>query len=252
MNLRRALLLVALAGLGVVFWSSPVLYPIKLLVVMIHETGHAVSTWLVGGEVRRITIASNQSGMCLSALPSGFLPKVVVYSAGYVGSAIASASMLWFAFRVRRPRWLFIGLAGWLALMGVVYAGSAFTLVFCLAGAAGFFLAARYLPDDVIEWMTLFLATFSCLYVVHDLWSDLWDGRVRAVSDAALLAQLTYVPSVLWAGAWTLISLTTLSAALKLTLSRSSKRAPEPLSATRSARGGRTAGPGSSDRRHAR
>src|ERR671931_60420 len=85
-------LVVALA-LGIVFWDSPVLWPLKLLVVMMQESGHALATLLVGGSVHHVTIDAQEAGACVSRLPSGAFPKIAVYSAGYLGSAVAGAAM---------------------------------------------------------------------------------------------------------------------------------------------------------------
>ena len=98
------LLIAGLVAVGLLFWDSPLLLPVKLLVVMGHETGHAVATWLAGGEVQRVVLSADQSGACLSALPPGAWPTILVYSAGYVGSAIAGAVLLVLAFRLRLAR----------------------------------------------------------------------------------------------------------------------------------------------------
>ena len=62
LNVPRVLLLALCLGVALVFWDSPLLLPLKLLVVTMHETGHALATLLVGGTVQKVTIAVNQSG----------------------------------------------------------------------------------------------------------------------------------------------------------------------------------------------
>ena len=69
LNLRRLAVLVVCLAVGLVFWDSPVLWPLKVLVVMIHETGHAVASLLVGGSVDSISVSGNEGGHCLSRLP---------------------------------------------------------------------------------------------------------------------------------------------------------------------------------------
>jgi hypothetical protein len=202
--------LVALVGLvvvGLVFWNSPLLTPIKLLVVMGHESGHAVATLLVGGGVQRVVLSPDQSGACLSALPPGAWPTILVYSAGYVGSAIAGAVLLILAFRFRLARGVLAVYALWLAAMAVLFAGSAFTIAFCLGMAAVLAAGARWLPLLGVRLLVLFLATFTGLYAVFDLRDDLWNATVRAHSDAALLAARTPVPALVWAALWSLASL---------------------------------------------
>lgn len=203
----RGLLVVSFVAVGVVFWDSPVLWPLKLLVVMMHETGHALASLLVGGSVDRVVVNANEGGHCLSRLPPSVLGQVVVFSAGYLGSTLAGVLLLvaTLRFRLRRP--VLVLASAWLGLMAVLYAGDVFTLLFCAGTAGALALAARFLPDGAVDVLNLFLAAFSSLYALLDLRDDLWDGAVRGQSDAALLAEVTWVPALVWAVLWTLASL---------------------------------------------
>jgi hypothetical protein len=207
LDFGRVALLLVLLGVGWYFWDSPALWPLKVLVVMVHEGGHALATLLTGGAVDRVTLAALESDACLSRLPSGVVAQVAVYSAGYVGSALAGAFLLLATFRFRLRR-LVLGVACvGLAVMGVLYAGDSVTLGLCLGTALMLGLAARYLPEGGVDMLNLFLAAFTALYVAFDLRSDLWSGAIRSVSDAALLADLTPVPTWAWAALWSFVSL---------------------------------------------
>lgn len=201
---RLAVLLLML-GVGWYFWYSPVFWPLKLLVVMMHESGHALATLLVGGSVDKIHLAANESGSCLSLLPPGVFAKVAVYSGGYLGSAVAGAGLLLATFRFRLGRWVLGAACVWLGVMGVLYAGDTFTLAFCLGTALVMGLGAKFLPNGAVDFVNLFIAAFTSLYAVFDLRDDLWNSAVRARSDAALLADLTWVPAVVWAVLWTVL-----------------------------------------------
>lgn len=214
LNLRRLAILVVCLAVGLLFWDSPVLWPLKVLVVMIHESGHAVASLLVGGTVDRISVSGNEAGQCLSRLPDSGLGAIVVYSAGYVGSALVGGVLLLSTYRYRVRRWMLGAAAAWLVVMALLYGRDLFTVVFCLGTAGALAAAARWLPSDLVDVVNLFLAAFCALYAVFDLRSDLWDGATRAHSDAALLAQITYVPAIIWAALWTLASLAILGAFL--------------------------------------
>ncbi len=214
----KLLLLAVLVAVGLLLWDSPLLLPVKLLVVMGHETGHALATWLAGGQVQRVVLSADQSGACLSAVPPGIWPTILVYSAGYVGSAIAGAVLLVLAFRLRLARGVLALYAVWLAAMAVLVAGSAFTVAFCLGMAAVLAASARWLPLLGVRLLVLFLATFTGLYALFDLRDDLWNATVRAHSDAALLAAQTPVPAFLWAGLWSLLSMAILGWGVLLSL----------------------------------
>jgi hypothetical protein len=214
----RAALLVGLLGAGVVLWDSPAVYPLKLLAVMGHETGHAVASLLVGGSVDRVSLGADESGQCLSRIPDGFLARAVVYSAGYVGSALIAVALLVMTYRFNARRWM-LGLAcAWLGLMGLFYARDPFTLAFCVVLAALFAAAARWLPPAAVGVLNLCIATFTALYSVMDLKDDLWNGAVRAHSDAQLLANVTPIPAVLWAALWTLLGVAVMIAGVGIAL----------------------------------
>ena len=202
----RAALLVAIVVAGVVFWNSPILLPFKLLSVMGHETGHALASLVVGGSVDRVTLSLDESGACLSRIPDGFFARAIVFSAGYVGSAIISVLLLLLSFRFDARRAMLAAACVWLALMGFIYARDAFTLVFAIGMAVLFGAGAKWLPDALVGGLNLFIASFTALYAVMDLKDDLWNSAVRSQSDAQLLADLTIVPSVAWAALWTLVS----------------------------------------------
>jgi hypothetical protein len=224
----RVVLVLLFVAAGVWFWDSPVLWPVKLLVVMVHETGHALASLAVGGSVDRVVISADEGGECLSRLPPSIFGQIAVYSAGYLGSALAGALLLvaTLRFRLRRP---VLALASaWLLVMAALYAGDAFTLLFCLGTAAVLAAAAKWLPEGAVDTVNLFLAGFCTLYAVLDLRDDLWDGAVRGRSDAALLADLTFVPAIAWAALWTGAALALLFLAVRWSVS-AGRKGPDAL-----------------------
>ena len=205
-DLGRLVGLIVCVALGLFAWDVAALKPFKILVVAGHETGHAVASWLVGGSVARITLAGNESGACLSSIPPGFFSRVVVYSGGYVGSAVIASMLLLLSFRFGLRRPMLVAASVWLLLVGIFFGRDLFTLGFCAAGAVAFGLGAKYLPEAAVGSLNLFIATFTGLYALIDLKDDLWNGTVRAQSDAGLLAGLTPIPAIVWAFGWTVLS----------------------------------------------
>jgi len=147
----RLLLLVVLVLAALWFWNAPWLAPLRLLVVLVHETGHALATLLFGGRVERIVVGADESGQCLSSLPPGWLPQIAVYSAGYLGSAISGALQLVLAFRFRLHRPVLYAMGVWVTGMGVIYAGNTFTLAYCLGMGAVLLVFARVLPPGGVK-----------------------------------------------------------------------------------------------------
>ena len=198
-------------------WTAPWLAPLRLLVVLVHETGHALATLLFGGRVERIVVGADESGQCLSSLPAGWLPQIAVYSAGYVGSAISGALQLVLAFRFRLHRAVLYAMGVWVTAMGVIYAGNAFTLAYCLGMGAVLLVLARVLPAGGVRALVTVIAVFTGLYALFDLRDDLWSPG-GGPSDAVLLAAQTHVPAVIWALLWSAVSVAILVLAGSLSL----------------------------------
>ena len=217
----------AAALLGVLFWNTWPLYPFKLLVVLMHESGHAAAALLMGGAVDGIRISPDQGGVTLARIPPTILREVVVASAGYVGSAVSACVLLYVAARAREGRWPLVALAGWCALVTVLYVRDGFTLVFVGACALALGLLARYGAGWLRRAVLVFLAAFSCCYALYDIRDDLLHLASSGASDADALARATYIPAIVWGAGWGLLSL----ALVALTLRRifMSRRNPAPV-----------------------
>lgn len=218
LDVSRLVVLVLCLGVAMYFWRSPLLLPIKLLVVTMHESGHALAAMLVGGHVQRLVIAADESGACVSALPEGFFREVLVYSAGYLGSTLAGAGLLVLTFRYRLKRVVLGAMAAWIGAVALILAGNPFTFFFCAGTAAVLGLCAWKLKDGIVEWLDLFLASFTGLYAIFDLRDDLWTGAVRAQSDAGLLANVTGIPALIWALVWSALAILILVLATSIAL----------------------------------
>ena len=231
----RLLVLAVLVAAGLWFWSAPWLAPLRLLVVLVHETGHALATLLFGGRVERIIVGSDESGQCLSALPAGWLPQIAVYSAGYVGSAASGALQLVLSFRFRLHRAVLYAMGVWVTVMGLIYAGNAFTVGYCLVMGAVLLVMARLFPAGAVRALVMVLAVFTGLYALFDLRDDLWRPGGGGPSDAVLLAAQTHVPALIWSLLWSAVSLALLALAASVSLRRPAPEPSDALEAVRSA-----------------
>ena len=101
---RRNSLLLAFAAFVVVFllwqWSaaSTVLYPFRLLVTFVHETGHGLAALATGGRFLGFVVEPNGAGLTTTSGGVGW----VILPMGYLGAAIFGAVLLVAANRVRK------------------------------------------------------------------------------------------------------------------------------------------------------
>lgn len=184
-------------------WSTPVVYPLKLFVVLLHESSHGLTAILTGGEIRAITITADEGGLCRCPGGSPFL----TLSAGYLGSLGWGAIILWGA--VRGGRWTRLATAAVgaaVTLLVALFVRNLFGLLFGLAFGAGLLVAGWRLSVRTDRILLTVLGLTSCLYAILDIKSDVLD-RPYLDSDAALLAELTGVPTLVWGVAWIGIAL---------------------------------------------
>ncbi|MBW3553704.1 MAG: M50 family metallopeptidase [Gemmatimonadetes bacterium] len=180
-----------------VLWWSPVIYPLKLFVVLLHEAGHAAAAVATGGVVQRIVVTPDQGGVCYCPGGNAFL----TLSAGYLGSLLFGAIILLLA-RTRRPpprdSSTLIGVA--VLALTALYVRNTFGILFGALFGAGM-VALRAAGRSVHVAVLTALGLTSCLYALLDIKSDVLD-RPHLESDAHMLAELTGIPTVLWGVLW--------------------------------------------------
>jgi len=226
MDRKLLFAMAASAALGIFLWRNPALYPFKLLVVLMHESGHAIATLLVGGSVESIRVDPNEGGLTVSLARWTLLRTVVVKSAGYLGSAVSGCVLIWAAARAREARLPLVALAGWTAVVTLLWVRDLFTLLFTAAVTAAMLAAARFAPVLARRALLVFLATFSALYALFDIKDDLLRLGPPIGSDADALAGATMIPAVVWGLGWGALSLLLVALTLRIAL-----RAPRPAAA---------------------
>ena len=196
----RRLLVPLLLAVGVyAFWSTLVVWPLRLFVVLLHEVSHGLAALLTGGRVVAIELSAQEGGLCTTA---GGWP-LVVSSAGYLGSALLGGLLLVLGLRGRpRAHRIATGLLGGaLLLLTLVYVRSAFGFAYGLAAGAVLLGVARWLPDQASSLVLRLLGVTSLLYAPWDVTSDLILRSVPS-SDASALARMTGIPALAWGLLW--------------------------------------------------
>lgn len=198
-----------LAGFAVYFgalwflWDTPVVYPLKIFVVLLHEVSHALAAVATGGSIQRIVLDPNQGGATYTMGGNAFL----TLSAGYLGSLGWGALMVEAA-RARRIRSdLVNGLAGALVVvLTLVFVRSPFGIGFGLLFGSALVVASRKLTAAVNRSLLLTLGLTSSLYAILDIKSDILD-RPHLRSDAFMLHELTGIPTLAWGVLWIAVAL---------------------------------------------
>ncbi len=197
-RLRFVLTFAALFALLWFFWDAPPVYPLKIFVVLLHEISHAAMALATGGSVLRIELDPGQGGACHCPGGNAFL----TLSAGYLGSLAWGGAMFTAAHsrRVRSDRVNFwIGVL--MLVLTAVYVRGLFGFAFGILFALSLIGIAQRLGPAVNRGVLFGLGLTSALYAVLDIKSDVLD-RPWLLSDAAMLAEITGVPTVFWGVLW--------------------------------------------------
>lgn len=179
-------------------WPSPVIYPLKLFVVLLHELSHALAAVLTGGDVERIVLLAQEGGATYTRGGSAF----VILSAGYLGSLLWGLLLMAASrARPRALRWSLLALAVLVLGVTITLVRNPFGILFGLLFGAALLLAAQRLRARGQALVLAGLGMTSALYALLDIRSDVLD-RSHLPSDAFMLAELTGIPTVVWGIVW--------------------------------------------------
>jgi hypothetical protein len=190
-------------------------YPFRLLITIVHELGHGLTALLTGGSFLRFVIFPNGEGVAYTA--GGW--RLLVIPAGYLSSALFGAALILLG---RSPRWSRTALAvtgglllicslryGIPSLFSAQWLSAVITVVIGVLFGLLFIAVARRATQ---EW-TLFLTNLLAIQAGLMAWGDLLAlislasgsyGQVR--TDAQSMAELTFIPAVIWALIWAVVA----------------------------------------------
>jgi hypothetical protein len=216
------------AAACLLLWTTPPLLPLRLLVTLVHEAGHALVAMACGATVQSVTINAREGGLTFFTLPGGrgTFKVVAIGSAGYVGTAVVGGILLEVCARIGRARIALATLAVLVAAIALAWVpwstapdgaaaaatGSSngdgrFTILFCVGAVIVLgFLAAQPLVH-VRRVALVAIATALCLGAVEDLRIVLDLSRQGGPSDATIVAAAAPFPPWFWASLWLLLGL---------------------------------------------
>ena len=209
-QLWPTLLIVAVIFL---LWNTPLMIPLKILIVFFHELSHGLAAVLTGGSIESISISPQQGG--LTTTRGGWL--FLITSAGYLGSLLIGVLLYLSALKTKADRLIMGALGATLLLVAALYMREAFALGFTIAAGAAMLASARFLPENINDTALRVLGLVSMGYVPFDILSDTII-RSDLRSDAYNLSTQTGLPTVLWGGLWLLASLYVIWRALRFGL----------------------------------
>jgi hypothetical protein len=184
-------------------WNTPAVFPLKLFVVLMHEISHGLAAIATGGSIQKIVIDFNEGGACHCPGGNAF----VTLSAGYLGSVLWGALLLVIATgKAKRHRITLMTVGVIVSVFTVLYVRNIFGLLFGAAAGAALIGAARSLTPQIQQGILTVLGLTSSLYAILDIKSDILE-RPGLRSDAAMLSEITGIPTLVWGALWILVAL---------------------------------------------
>lgn len=202
--------LLALSVVIFALWQTPVVLPLKILVVFLHELSHAIVGILTGGSVVEIGLSPDQGGHVLIRGGSRFWSL----TAGYLGSLLIGVGLLLVALRTRMDRVVLGALGAVMLLVTLLYVRGWFAFGFAGATGAALLATARFLPRNVSDLALRVIGLSSLIYVPYDILSDTI-LRAELRSDARMLAEEIGGTTMMWGGVWFVVSLLVIWACLR-------------------------------------
>ena len=198
-------------------WNTPIVLPLKLLVVFFHELAHAVVAILTGGQVESFSVNFQQGGEVWTRGGSRFL----TLSAGYLGSLVIGAGLLIAALRSRADKLILGGLGVLMIVVLLLYVRDIPAAVICAGTGAALIAAARFLSEPICDLILRVIGLTSLVYAPYDIYDDTL-RRPEVQSDARMLAEEFFGTTMMWGGIWLVISLAVIFWCLRYGLGRDS------------------------------
>jgi hypothetical protein len=220
----NTIVLTMIAAAVVWLVRPPLLSPIVWFGTLAHESGHAVTAQLVGGEVVTVSINGRAGGVTYWLHPTDLATwrLVLVATAGYLSAVVAGAVLVVGAARGRTGRVVAIAAAVVVALVTIawvpwngpdvdaaaeLFTGSSssdgrFTWIFSICTVA-FLVVLLWLPTRARQIVLLFAGVTCFLAALDALRVLIGVSETGAHSDAATVGDLVALPTWLVAIVWT-------------------------------------------------
>lgn len=200
--MRDKFILPLVIGVVVILWNTPLIYPIKLLVVFFHESSHALMALITGGSVHEMVVTSIQGGHVISSGGS----RLLTLNAGYLGSMLWGAVIYLLACHSRWDRLISTLLGLLVVVITLLFVRNLFGMVFGMGAALALVALGRYGSEPLNDLLLRCIGMTNMLYVPLDIYSDTI-SRDYLRSDARMLAEEFGGFTMLWGGIWLLLSL---------------------------------------------
>jgi hypothetical protein len=212
---RDRLLFVALLA-SLVLWNLPfggvLAWPFKLLATWIHELSHGIVMMVTAAGFDQMQIYRDTSGLAYAQDGVNDAGRAAIASAGYMGTPLWGALILWTAQSARRSRRALLALALAMGASAWLFLANDFGVAATAIGAAACLVLAVFAGDGLATFAALFIGAQLCINALLDIRvlfrSNLVvNGQIMGLSDAesmtlATFGEVTRFGVWMWSSLW--------------------------------------------------
>lgn len=174
--------------------------PFNWLESYFHEISHGLAAIFTGGNIVRIQLFSNGAGLCTTLGGSAF---VIAFS-GYAGAVLWGVLLYKIAdFKSSLSRYLSFCILALLVVTCVLWVRDMLTFIICLLLIALFALSVKI---SYFNLLASVIKLFALMVLLNSLQSPLHLIDGRGIGDGSALANITFIPEIVWILIWLLIS----------------------------------------------
>ncbi len=231
LSTQQILTLIGLAGvftlvIAIIPGLNIINYPFRLLITIVHELGHGLAALLTGGAFLRFEISPNGSGLAYTA--GGW--RLIVIPAGYLGVAVFGAALIMLGHSQRSSRIAMGVLGAGMILLALRYAVPTIFAGLFLRGLLTTF--ASLIFGAVFLWVALRASASITIFLLHVVaiqagltaFTDLFtvvglstQFLAAPANDARSMAELTFIPAIIWAILWVIAAVILIGGAIYMT-----------------------------------
>lgn len=194
------ILIILIASL--ILWNTPVIYPIKLFVLILHELSHAIMGIITGGKITAMSAGLDLSGKC--QVEGG--NQIAIASVGYLGSLLWGILIFIAPNNLKSGKWILISFAIIILSISLITSYTNLTFVILsIISSLLILLSALYLRINIVSILVRAIGLISCIYVLFDIKEDLF-SRGDVITDVTIISSLTGIPDILISTLWLVFS----------------------------------------------
>lgn len=192
-------------------WDAGWLYPLRVLLTLVHEFGHGFTAILTGGSIDRIEI-DGLGGRCW--VLGGW--RWAVIPAGYLGSMAAGCGIILLACRARIHRFVSLALGCLLVAVTLLYVRTGDGLAYGTLVGAALASSGWWLSEDANGLLLSVIGAMNCLGALFGL---KYIATAHCYNDAILFSkEILPLPPIVWASSWAALAMACLILTLRVSL----------------------------------